>query len=176
MDVKELSRFVGRTNPYALQLSKGGYIPVRKEITEKELEKHLKGDKTYGSYVIKEDGTVNYGVIDIDGNPDELNTLKVLGEAIYALFPDFDRILEFSGRRGYHIWIFPDQPEPPAFIRELIKTRLKKEGISNIEVFPKQDSLDGKQLGNLIKLPGGIHQQGGRSTILKEDKKDELEE
>ena len=169
MNVEQLKRFVGRTNPYALQLKKGGYIPIRKEITDEELEKHLKGESTYGSYVIKEDGTTNYGVIDIDGNPDELNTLKVLGETIYALFPDFNKVLEFSGRRGYHVWIFPKNPEPPAFIRELIKTRLKKANLMGHEVFPKQDSLSGIELGNLIKLPCGKHQQGSWSEILKED-------
>ena len=170
MDIANLKRFIGRTDTYALQLQRGGYIPVRKEITDEELQKHLNGESTYGSYVIKEDGTVNYGVIDIDGNPDELNTLKVLGEAIYALFPDFSRVLEFSGRKGYHVWVFPKQPEPPVFIRELIKTRLKKANINGLEVFPKQDSLEGMQLGNLIKLPLGKHTQGGWSEIIKEDK------
>jgi len=166
---EKLARCVGRLNPYAIQLITGAYLPVHKDAGKEVLSKHLKGEHTIGSYVIREDGKSTYGVIDIDGDANDLEPLKRLGETIYALFPEFSRVFEFSGRRGYHIWVFFKEPENPGFIKELIKTRLKLHHIRNVEVFPKQDSLEGKKLGNLIKLPCGKHQKGTWSTILREE-------
>lgn len=168
--MKELSNFIGRCNIYAKQLQDGSYIPIHKKITPLQLEKHLKGEETYGTYVIKENGFINYIVIDIDGEiNDDMIVWKKVGEMIMELFYDFDRCLEFSGRRGYHVWVFLEQEEPPKFMRELVKTRLKMLGLRNIEIYPKQDSIDElkKQLGNLIKLPKGKHKKGGWSQILK---------
>jgi len=135
-----------------------------------EITKHLKGEKTYGTYVIREDGKVTFGVIDIDGDPNYLPALERLGNIVYDSFPKHSRVLEFSGRKGYHIWVFFKQPENPAFVKELIKTRLKRIGLKNIEIFPKQDRVTGKGLGNLIKLPFGIHQVSGKwSKLIKEE-------
>jgi hypothetical protein len=36
----------------------------------------------------------------------------------------------------------------------------------DIEVFPKQTSLDGKDLGNLMKLPLGVHRVTGRRAVF----------
>ncbi len=172
----ELSRFMGRLRPFAMQTPNGGYVPVHEKITIEHLEKHLKGLRTYGTYVIREDGLINFAVVDVDGKVgDDMKIWLSLGEKIMTLFPEFDRCLEFSGRRGYHIWVFPDQPEKPAFMKELVKSRLKAQGLRNIEVYPKQDKVDvlNKKLGNLIKLPSGKHLKGGWSKILRWEKKNE---
>ena len=178
MKPEDLWRFVGRKNPYAIQTDNGGYMPVWRELKLHDLMAHMNGEKTLGSYVIREDGLINYACIDIDADPKTFGTNQneylMLAEVVFALFPDFDRILEFSGRRGYHIWIFPEQPEPPAFLRELVKARFKRSNIPpETEVFPKQDRVDvtKKKLGNLIKLPCGKHKRGGWSTIIKEAKR-----
>jgi len=177
MNIKTLKKFIGRKNPYAIQIligkNKCMYKPIHEEFTDKLLQEHLDGIKSLGTYVIKEDGMVNFGTIDIDIDeitPETLKEAKELGEQIYELFPDFKRCLEYSGRRGFHVWVFMENPEPPAFVRELIKTRLTMVGIKNVEVFPKQDSLLGKKLGNLIKLPCGKHKLGWWSYIIKEVK------
>lgn len=170
MTPEQLAKFVGRSNPYAIQLDNGSYIPVHKPITLLDLKQHLEGSKTLGTYVIREDGLVSYGVVDIDGEANDLEPLRKLGEEVYSLFPEFSRVLEFSGRRGFHIWIFTSTPVQPAYIRELIKTRFREYGISlTIEIFPKQDKLTGKGLGNLVKLPCGKHKKGGFSEIIKEE-------
>ena len=164
----ELMRFVGRKNIFAIQ-TKNGYVPIRREITKQDLINHLNGAKTYGSYLIREDGKITFAVIDIDGDPKNLPALESLGRVVINLFPEFERVLEFSGRRGYHIWLFPTNPEPPSFVRELVKTRLREYGIK-VEVYPKQDMVNelNKQLGSLVKLPCGIHNKTGKwSKILK---------
>ena len=164
----QLNKFVGRRNPFSIQ-SKVGYTPVHRKITMADFIDHINGKFSYGTYVIREDGKVNYAAIDIDGETGEdMEVYERLGYTILDLFPDFERVLEFSGRRGYHVWIFPEQPEPPIFMRELVKSRLNKIGLYRIEVFPKQDSADlGKGLGNLIKLPCGLHKKGGWSKIIE---------
>lgn len=145
-------------------------MPIHKKLTVETLKKHLLGQMTVGSYVIREDGLINFAVIDIDGDPAHLDLSLTLAYFIIPLFPEYKRCLEFSGRKGYHIWIFPKKPEHPAFLRELVHSRLRAKGLMNIEVFPKQDSTAGlgKRLGNLMKTPGGIHLGSGkRSKVLE---------
>ena len=168
----KLMKFVGRKNIYAIQLENGAYIPVRKQITMDALIEHFNGNKTLGSYVIREDGKITFAVIDIDSPPKDFDYDAYLhiSEIVFDLFPEFERVLEFSGRRGFHIWLLLDNPEPPAFMRELIKTRLRKKGLFNIEVYPKQDTVNEleQKLGNLVKLPCGKHLKSGKwSKVLK---------
>jgi len=171
--IEQLKRFVGRTNPYAIQFKNGAYIPVHKQITEELLQDHLDGKKTMGTYVIKENGMVNYGAIDIDCDPKFVEKIKPFAEMVYSFFKDFERVLEKSGRRGYHVWVFFKQEEKPKFVLELIKSRLLSHCVTNVEIFPKQTKTSHlkKGLGNLIKLPFGLHQiTGKRSELLKWDK------
>jgi len=168
MDVKSLKRYIGRKDVYAKQTDKGSYICVREPITDELLDKHLKGEITIGTYLIRKDGLINFAAIDLDGEKTDLVSLKRISIAIYSLFPDFTRTLEFSGRRGYHIWIFPETPYKPSILRMIIKSRLKRIGIGgSIEIYPKQNKLSGSELGNQIKLPCGKHKKGGWSTIIK---------
>ena len=169
MTPDQLRRFLGRTKPFAIQTSNGGYVPVHREITQEDLIKHLRGEVTLGTYVIREDGLITFASIDIDGRVGEdMGPYEQLAYYVLELFPEFDRCVEWSGRRGYHVWIFLEQPEVPRFVRELILSRLKTNGVSpKIEVFPKQHVTTGKGLGNLIKLPNGKHQQGGWAKVLR---------
>ena len=168
--VDKLWRFVGRKNTFAMQTKNGGYIPKRRMITDEDLTKHLAGEQTLGSYVVREDGKITFACVDIDTEPGaDLEPFKQLALVVYDLFPEFERVLEFSGRRGYHVWVFPNEPEEPKFLRELLKSRLKMFGMRNIEIYPKQDQVNEleKKLGNLLKLPCGKHLKGGWSEILK---------
>jgi len=86
----------------------------------------------------------------------------------------------FSGGKGMHVYGFMRDPKPAAVVREMALGVLndidlfvpargenffkhKYEQYANIcvEVFPKQDSLDGKDLGNLMRLPLGTHARTG---------------
>lgn len=87
-----------------------------------------------------------------------------------------------SGGKGLHVYGFTG-PMPASHVREFAMTvlthfdlfeplrgdnfwKVKQAGgaYSNvtIEVFPKQDTLDGKDLGNLMRLPLGVNQKTGR--------------
>lgn len=165
LTITELWRFVGRRNPFAVQMKRGGYIPVRRSLTDDDIRRHLEGEQTLGTYVVREDGLVGYGVIDIDTAPDKVDFAVNLATNMAGLFPEFYRVIEKSGRRGCHLWIFTEGLERPEFVRNLIKTRLGLAGIRKIEIFPKQDKVE--YLGNLIKLPCGKHKQGGWSEVVE---------
>nr|WP_320016920.1 CRISPR-associated primase-polymerase type A1 [uncultured Desulfobacter sp.] len=191
--------FFSRTDVFARQWAdkqqgKSGYVPVRRTIIAQDLEDHFKGIKTYGFYLMDTDATVRCAVIDADLVPDLRQcTGKALAKARtdirkdraymvsritdaaqdLGLFP----VIEFSGGKGYHFWFFMETPINAARIRQALTAvcdHLAPDlSCFSLEVFPKQDHLSGKGLGNLVKLPLGIHRQTGkRSFFIKCPQKD----
>lgn len=168
--------FVNRTDVFAQQLSNGMYVPVKRPITIKDVEKHLKGDWTLGLYCLNTDNKVKWTCVDLDtkARVSELRQFNTMADNIYNLFPDFNRIKEFSGRRGYHIWLIFKKPIQAKYAKSLIKARLNKLNLPTMEVYPKQTELikGVREYGNLVKMPCGIHKlTGKKSTILKMDVK-----
>ncbi|MDX1279353.1 TOTE conflict system archaeo-eukaryotic primase domain-containing protein [Oceanihabitans sediminis] len=163
--------FVHRKDVFATQQKTGAYFPTKRPITLQDIKKHLEGEVTIGLYCLKPDNTVKWACVDIDGQEteSELRRMEIEANSIYNLFPDFARMLEFSGRRGYHIWIFPKQPLQAEYIKTLVKSRLNRVGLNRHEVFPKQTELnETRKYGNLVKIPCAIHKVSGkRSQILK---------
>ena len=165
-----INKFIARKDRYAVQQSSGAYFVVNKPIDDKVLKDHLDGLKTIATYVLDENNMVSFGCIDVDVEISELDEALKLSEHIYSLFPEFERALEFSGRRGYHVWLFFKKKEPAEFVKDLIHTRLRRYNYNKIEVYPKQAKLTGKGYGNCIKIPMGIHKRSGkRSKILRSD-------
>ena len=169
----QLYKFVGRTDTFNIQTQSSGFIRMNRTLTLYDLVQHMNGVYTCHAFVINSNAKCKFGVIDIDYDKTKITTmslirLKTLGNVVLELFPEFERILEFSGRRGFHIWIFFKREENPAFVQEFIKSRLKKMGL-RFEVFPKQHTLSQleKQLGNTIKIPCGIHVHGMKSIIME---------
>lgn len=196
-----ISRFMvifrGREDCFARQWAdkaegKSGYMPVRRPMTEQDLREHLAGLRTYGIYLMQADGRVRIGVIDADLRKDlrqpslpasqrdsVRRELAYILERIPALAGEMGLscVIEFSGSKGYHFWFPFDGPVDPGRIRGVLQ------GMANalardlscfaLEVFPKQDSLSGKGLGNLVKLPLGIHRLSGKpSRFLPGDRGD----
>jgi hypothetical protein len=76
-------------------------------------------------------------------------------------------LLEETGGRGYHIWVFIAAPldgDIAVGFGEALKKNLK----FDVEFFPKQGTLnENRKYGNLIKLPLGIHRKyGSRSAFF----------
>lgn len=93
--------------------------------------------------------------------------------------------IALSGGKGLHVYCFTGSV-PAADARTICHTVLESFGVFTqtrganfwqhvdawksleIETFPKQDALDGKDLGNLMRLPLGVHRKTGvRSTFLR---------
>ena len=172
--------FAHRTDVYSLQQSSGAYYPIRKTITLEVIEKHLRGEHTIGVYCLGKDNTIKWACIDLDGDGSlsELRQLSDDSNKIYDAFKDFKRMKEFSGRKGFHIWVFFKKPVNAGYGQRLIKARLNSLSLKekstkylSHEVFPKQTSLlNEKSVGNLVKVVQAIHKVNGkRSQVLRMD-------
>ena len=189
--------FRGREDCFARQWAdkaegKSGYTPVRQAMTEHDLRDHLAGRRTYGIYLMQTDGQVRLGVIDADlrkdlrqASLDGARRSEVRRELAYLLerLPalaqeqDLSCIVEFSGSKGYHFWFPFDGPTSPAGVRLALQglvSRISPDlSCFGLEVFPKQDGPSGKGLGNLVKLPLGMHRLSGKpSRFLPGDRGD----
>ncbi len=159
-------RFVNRDDCFAIQLPDGTYSLVRETLTDEVICRHLHGDMTLGLY--PSSGSISKWLcIDIDTTVAQATLL--VQERLNSLCVPF--LTEFSGRKGFHIWIFFSQPVPNDLVRRFGHTIT-----SGHEVFPKQDqvSLDG--YGNLIKAPLSRHQVTGRWCLFVDEDLTQLDE
>jgi len=171
-----LDYFFYRRDVFAEQKSSGIYVPVRRNITIKDIQDHLDGKRTIGAYCLNTDNRIKWCCIDLDGDKNltpEQNekSMYPLARIIYDSFQEYERMLEFSGNKGYHIWIFFQKPVLAKLGQKIMKARLNMLSVYNIEVFPKQTELNkSRKYGNLVKIPQALHKVSGRrSYILKWD-------
>lgn len=144
--------------------------PLR--LTERDIQAHLAGRKTLGVYQLK-DNTVKWVCFDIDiskGTEIRKSTwenirrqTRYLGKRLYELGVPF--LVEFSGNRGMHVWVFFSEPVKSS--DAYVFGHFCLEGVPvhpelHIEMFPKQPSTP--NLGNVVKLPLGIHNKSGKWT------------
>jgi len=172
--------FITRTDNYAVQNMDGSYNPQNCSLTFVDLQNHVAGDTTIGIYPIDKENKVKFLALDIDVNKEHTdkvqeylpalqNTARKLLKAVEDL--SLYALLEFSGRKGYHVILLFAEPVPAVQARQLGRVLISKIGTLpnglHIEIFPKQDSVDGKKgLGNLIKLPFALHKVSGQRSVL----------
>lgn len=185
-----LRLFSGREDCFARQWvnkeeGKQGYIPMRRPMQEQDVEEHIRGRKTYGIYLIRSDGTAAVAVIDADvvkGFRNRKLTAEekslIARERSYLLTrinecageAGLKPLMEYSGGKGFHFWFFFDPPVPAATAKrclEGIERPIARDLTAfSLEVFPKQEHLSGKGLGNLVKLPLGIHRLTGKPSFF----------
>ena len=163
-----------------------GYVPVRRPMLAADVRDHLKGGRTYGIYLLDPQSQTRLGVIDIDIVPtyrgrklarEEQEKLareeRYLLERLVELSEGASMhcLVEFTGGKGYHFWYPIEEAVPAARVRSALRAlAVKVEGdvtCYQLEIFPKQDSLvGGKGLGNLVKLPLGIHRGTGKPSFF----------
>ena len=172
--LQQLKQLVGNPRSYALMRDEGGYLPVRKPLTPGVLKQHLDGDITIGTYVNHGDKAKTL-VFDVDNGEDLELSMTETNAIVMSLHEDLDLPMgnigvEFSGSKGYHVWVvFPTYVQA-AKLRQVGRAVLTLTGV-DCEVFPKQDVVRGATaeekaddkapLGNLVKLPMGIHKKTG---------------
>lgn len=185
-----LKLFKGRSDVYALQYldanDKVSYRPVYEQFNIDVLKAHLAGEITVGLYPLDINNNVNWFAFDIDISKHFLNNsneeeiiekFKELREVVLKLYQrlnalEIEPLIEFSGNKGYHLWCFFKEPIPAAVakkIAEIIisKIEITQESFISVEIFPKQTAVETNGLGNLIKLPLGIHKKNNkRCNIL----------
>ncbi len=194
-----LGLFSGREDCFARQWAdKGerrqGYVPVRRPMTLEDVEEHLKGAKTYGIYLLRSDATVKAAVIDVDLAGDYRKPRlsreergRIRREGLYVVSrvrevskeKSMPPLVEFSGGKGFHFWFFFEPPVEAGRAKrtlERVVAEVRGDVASfEFEVFPKQEALSGKGLGNLVKLPLGIHRLTGKRSRFLDCAERELE-
>ena len=186
--------FTGREDSHAV-IDYDGYRkrihPQLQPLTRTIVERHLAGDFIAATYVQRPNATVRFLVIDIDVSK------KVLLECAYdreKLEPFIRKAarasaeigewfrkrgirvrFEFSGFRGYHVWLFLDTWVPTYHVNNLtdILEREFSDTFGNeisIEFFPNKMRIKPDKPGQCIKLPCGIRSgSGSRSVLLLDD-------
>jgi hypothetical protein len=144
-----------------------------KALTDAELTKHLNGEQLVGLYPLLQDNTSWFIVADFDEaswQEECRQTISFLKEKGMPAYLERSR----SGKGG-HIWIFFEQPYPAFRSRKILNGVLQASGIFSVfdkhssfdRLFPNQDYLSGKGLGNLIALPfHKISMDAGNSCFI----------
>ena len=145
------SRFHGLENVYGTYNTQTGkHWQIKGKVTEKVIEKHLKGKQPYGFYPLIGDKT-SVAVADFD-NLDPRPPIEFIKRAEHYGLSTY---LEKSKSKGYHVWLFfPKDGINAKKVRLVIKFILKEIDSINTEVFPKQDSITNSgSYGNFINAP-----------------------
>ncbi|MEA1972860.1 MAG: CRISPR-associated primase-polymerase type A1, partial [Candidatus Cloacimonadota bacterium] len=81
--------------------------------------------------------------------------------------------IEFSGNKGYHVWVFFKywiKAELAKDLGKMVVSKIDKgDTPCEIEVFPKQARVMKNKTGNLIKIPLGIHLKTGKRSYFVND-------
>jgi hypothetical protein len=145
------SLFTGLPDVYGTYHPHTGKVrQVKEPVTNGVLLAHLKGKQPYGVYLLVKD-TIRALAVDFDN--DQLDhplafraDARRLGMFTY---------IERSKSKGYHVWMFfPEKGVPARKARLVTGNILTTIGQPNVEIFPKQDVLDGNTAyGNFINAP-----------------------
>ena len=184
--------FIGREDLYAheeMEANGRRHIEtIPDPITEDIVNRHLSGEETVDTYVMRNNETVHYMVIDIDISKRILlelqgkeipskylleasNTAKNVMEGLRKL--GLTGYCEFSGYRGYHVWIFFSEWIPVRYVyslEEVIAAKVKDfPSAITIEFFPWKSRRKTKDPGQAIKLPYGMHLIGKKRSYFCDD-------
>jgi hypothetical protein len=158
----ELLALVGNPAVYAVQREDGSWEPVREKLTRSVLRRHLAGEVTVGTYIVKPPDQARTLVFDIDA-PEEEQQQAMLSAVLDALgAAGLSGAVEFSGRKGYHVWVVVSDYVPAALLYQIGRGLRVEAGLPDLEVFPKQTEV--RDLGNLVKVPGGVHRVTGKEN------------
>lgn len=161
----QLTWLVGNPDVYAVQRTNGQYYPVHERVTPAVLQAHLAGKQTIGTYLLRDGDQARTLVLDFDSGDAALDQAYAVKKTLIEELniPERGIGLEFSGNKGYHIWVLAARPMDASILRRIGKSALALAGVK-AEVYPKQSKAS--NLGNLIKLPGGIHMKSGKENNM----------
>jgi len=191
--VRFVHLFAGREDVHARmwhERSRGtGYSPVRQPFTPEIARAHIEGGLTAGVYLLRADSTVTLCVFDLDATPRALELAhgdatrarslrrEIHEEGLHLLAAlrerGLDPLLVDSGHKGRHLWCFLPSPRPAGEVlavgRALLAALRPASPRLALEFFPKQARPGPKGLGNLVKLPLGLHLRSRRRALLLDD-------
>lgn len=128
-------------------------------LTDEQIQKHLDGKHQIGLYPLLQDNTTWFLAADFDKANWQKEAITFLNACKKREIPAY---LERSrSGNGGHVWIFFKKPYPVIRSRKIFISILESSGAFSLfdksssfdRLFPNQDFLSGKGLGNLIALP-----------------------
>lgn len=203
MDENELEQyyqlFVGREDLYASdtvnEFGKRKCETVFEPLTMERIQEMICNKKALATYVQRNNSTIHYLVLDIDiskkillqypaGTAEFQSWLERCRQFTWQirkllLKMGLDSLAEFSGFRGYHLWIFFQEwisvtnihPLTECILSQIEKTipqEIRQD--LNVEVFPNKTRVTAQKFGQCIKLPFSRHVRTGiRSYFLNEN-------
>lgn len=156
--------FISRDDVYPMQMDGlNEYKVIKEKINKDTIAKHLNGQITIGSFQINpKDNKVKWVCFDFDGHlAEELEKAKMLFNKLKER--GFNPLLEFSGRRGYHVWLFIEPVD--ASVARKFALEISKE-VKPHEVFPRQDKIEKDEFGGQVKIPIGIHRVSNQRSFF----------
>ena len=191
---KMMKLFVGREDVYSTEnIIEGNHRrseQVSLPLTSQVMQAHLKGDKTIGTYIQRTNSTVHFMVIDVDiskrvmirHSADSEQMESYLKKALLFsmdIRKELSKMglkgyIEFSGHRGYHVWIFLTEWMPVRYANMLfdvlqVKMKDRMDDDITMEFFPNKTRVKGGKLGQTIKVPYGIHLKTGKRSMFLDD-------
>lgn len=159
---------------YALQTADGKAYPLQHGfLTSDLIQSHIEGTQTLGVRLLQPgSNTAKAGCIDIDCPRDAANLQEALALTLrlkaIAKAQELEACVEFSGSRGFHLWLFADQPLPGKTWIAALQNLGSLAEFPAREVFPYGETSDRETKS--IKLPCGIHRKSGkRSGFLPDE-------
>jgi len=137
------------------------------ELTHETLRHHLEGQITMALYAINP-STQCCKWVAIDA--DYKDALEDLLKLNYYLGRDGVSAALEKSRRGGHLWVFFESPQPARSCRIYVHDLALRLGVpvkgnglpEGIEIFPKHDGLKKGEFGNAIRGPLGVHRGANR--------------
>jgi hypothetical protein len=162
---------------YGLQTPGENAYPIQKKpITTRVLEQHLAGEQTAALLLVDQHCRCRFGAIDIDTPRDAADLAGALGIALRLIAAantlGIPALLEFSGRRGWHVLVPVADPVPALTMRKALEVICRAGDFEAEESFPAATLPLGRRggEGKVLKLPCGQHQiTNQRSWIWPED-------
>ncbi|MDE7417435.1 MAG: hypothetical protein K2N44_14240 [Lachnospiraceae bacterium] len=191
---KILQIFVGREDMFSKEtLGYGGKRQTELQpipLSEPKIMEHLQGEITIGTYIQRPNSTVKYLVVDVDISKKIMLQVQrdsamftTYLEKAWRYTEEIRKILkglgiysyaEYSGCRGYHIWIFFTEWVPVRYVNmlsDVIESKMatKKQDEICIEFFPNKTKVKAERFGQVIKLPYGCHIRTGERSYFMDD-------
>lgn len=168
--------FINRDDCFAvMKEGQNEYYVYREPITQDVIKDHVDGLMTIGLFQLSKDEKVKWVCWDFDSEDDNPETVFEDAKKLYLFLKNsgYHPLLEFSGRRGYHVWLFIE-PIHAKVAKEFAEEMTKQSETNPDEIFPKQEKLNGKGYGSMVKLPLGVHRVSKRRSVIFDDNFNEL--
>ncbi len=154
--------FISRDDCFPMQIDgKNEYTVARRTLTDDVILDHLDGSITVGCWQTNPvTRMVKWLCFDFDGVlEEEFEKAKNLTQKFQE--KGFHPVLEFSGRRGYHVWLFI----------EPVDIAVAYTFVSNVssgasDVYPKSGKIADGGYGAQVKLPLGLHRVTMKRSYL----------